>query len=368
MLTSAQFDALTTPILDLYEQLNQSVINDIARRLGNMSFDSAAWQMQRLTESGQVYEFIVKQLALMTGKSESELRDIFSKAGVKAMHFDDGLYRQAGLNPLPLNMSPAMIDVLKAGLNKTMGAVKNMTLTTAISGQDAFIDASTLAHLQITSGAMSYDQAIKAAVKGVAAKGLDVINYANGHKDQLDVAVRRTVLTGVGQTTAQLQLTRADEMGQDLIQMSAHAGARPTHQVWQGRIFSISGTSKEYLPFVESTGYGTVTGYAGVNCRHSAYPWYESISEAAYSVAELHELADKKVTYQGEQISQYDASQLQRGIERKIRYWKRQAGALESAGLDSSVETAKVRQWQAAMRGFIAQTKLNRQRVREQVV
>lgn len=372
MLLADQLDALPDDIVELYERYNQSVINDIARRLAKMKFDSGAWQMQRLIESGKVYENALTELALLTGKSEAELKRLFQKAGVKAMKFDDTIYRAAGLNPLPLNLSPAMAQVLAAGLAKTNGVMRNLTMTTALRGQDVFIQAADLAYMQVSAGAMSYQQAIKAAIKQTAADGLSVINYGGKH-DHLDVAMRRTVLTGINQTVGQLQMTRADEMGQDLVAVSAHIGARNTgvgpanHESWQGKVYSRSGSSKKYPNFVEITGYGTGVGLGGYNCRHSFYPFFEGISENAYNDADRQSFARKQVTYQGEQISVYDATQKQRAIERRIRHWKRQASALEAAGLDNTTELSKVSEWQVRMRSFVKQTGLQRQRERERI-
>lgn len=374
MLTADQLDALVEPIVELYERYQDSVIRDIARRLAGLNYalPTAAWQVQRLSESGKVYEDILDELSKLTGRSESELRAMFQKAGVKAMRFDDAIYRAAGLNPLPLNLSPAMSQVLLAGLEKTNGLIKNLTMTTALDGQQAFINAADLAYMQVSSGAMSYTQAITEGVKKVAADGLQVIQFP-GRRDQLDVAIRRSVLTGVSQTAGQLQITRANEMGQDLVQTSAHIGARNTgtgpanHEGWQGKIFSRSGASKKYPSFIEHTGYGTGPGLMGWNCRHSFYPFFEGISAEHYTKAELDSYASKTVTYQGEKISFYEATQKQRYIERKIRYWKRQAGALEAAGLENSQEIGKVREWQARMRDFKRQTGLIRQREREQI-
>jgi hypothetical protein len=374
VLTASQFDALPLPILNLYEEYSQSIINDIARRLAGLDFarPTAAWQVQRLNESGQLYEAILKRLAELTGRSEIELRAMFAKAGVQALKFDDDIYRRAGLSPLPLNLSPAMIDVLKAGLIKTNGLMQNLTRTTAISGQQAFNNAADLAHTQITSGAMGYDQAIKLAIKKVASQGLSVVDF-RGRRDQLDVAMRRAVLTGVSQTTGKLQEARADEIGTELVAVSAHAGARNkgvgpmNHESWQGKVYSRKGIHPGYKDFIETTGYGTGEGLCGWNCRHSWGPFYEGISENAYSEAMLDEMNDKTVKYQGKEISQYDASQVQRSYERGVRYWKRQAGALEAAGLDNSQELANVKDYQAKLRGFVKQTGLARQNVREQI-
>ena len=374
MLSAAQFDALTVPTVNLYNDYIDSVITDIARRLADMDMTSAAaWQTQRIIESGALYQDVLKRLSVLTGKSETVLRETFKKAGVKALEFDDRIYRAAGLDPLPLNLSPAMQAVLLAGLEKTSGVMRNLTMTTALTAQESFIKAADLAYLQVSQGAMSYDQAIRQAVKGVASTGLQVIDYATGHRDQLDVAMRRAVLTGVGQTTGKLQEARADEMGQDLVEVSAHAGARPTHQEWQGKVFSRSGTSEKYPDFVKSTGYGTGPGLQGWNCRHSFYPFFAGISERIYNEQALENIAAQTIKYNGQQISIYDATQVQRGIERNIRYWKRQAAALEAGKLGNTAELAKVSQYQAKMRDFITQMNKQddfiwyRQRVREQI-
>jgi hypothetical protein len=365
MLTASQFDQLLTPILELFDDFTQSVLNDIARRLvkaGGITA-TAAWQMMRLLESGLVYTDALDMLAMLTGKSQVVLKMIFDKAGVETMTFDNTIYKVAGLRPLPIPLSPAMQSVLLAGLRKTAGEVYNLVLTTAIDGQNAFIDALDTAYMQVVHGTMGYDQAIKAAIKHTAREGLRVIDF-RGHKDQIDVAVRRAVLTGVAQTTGNLQMYGAMESGIDLVQTSAHIGARPSHEVWQGKVFSVFGKTPGY-PLFSETGYGTIGGLCGINCRHSFYPFYKGISENAYKQATLHEYAEKKVMFNGKEGSVYEATQHQRAIEREIRKTKREAIALGEAGIDNTEEVMKIHTLQADMRDFIGQTGLNRQSVRE---
>jgi hypothetical protein len=179
--------------------------------------------------------------------------------------------------------------------------------------------------------------------------------------------MRRAALTGVGRTAGAVQLARADEMGQDLVQTSAHIGARPTHEPWQGRIFSRSGTHPRYPHFETETGYGQVDGLQGINCRHSFFPFFEGISQNAYDEATRQQFARESGAYNGRTYSAYEIGQLQRRFERKIREWKRRAVAIDAAGLDAAHETAKVRFWQARMRDFIRQTGRRREYVREKV-
>jgi hypothetical protein len=375
MLFPDQLDVLSGPVVDVFEEYILSVIKDIARRISGLprATATAAWQLQRVSEAGAIYEDAIKQLSRITKKSEDELTRMFQEAGVKSIRYDDKIYKAAGLEPLPLNMSPAMAQALSAGLRKTQGVMMNLTKTTAITAQRSFIECADQAYLQISTGTMSYDQAIRAAVKKAAADGLQVIDYSSGHQDLLDVAMRRTILTGVSQTTGVLQIARADEMGVDLVQTSAHSGARnkgtgpKNHESWQGRIFSRSGKHPKYPDFVKSTGYGTIEGLLGVNCRHSFFPYFEGLSENAYTRDELRSMAREKREYKDRAYTLYEATQKQREIERNIRYWKRQAGALEAAGLEHSMESGKVKEWQSVMRDFINQTELRRQPPREQI-
>lgn len=366
MLTPRQFDTSADAILALFHDFEDVVLADIARRLANLDFASAAWQVQRLNEAGALYENIVRRLSTLTGLNERAVAQILRRAGVQSMRFDDRIYRMAGLDPLPLNLSPQMTGILKLAIQRTAGTMNNLTQTTAIMAQQSFMRASDLAFLQVSTGTLGYDQAIRRAVLDLGGSGLEVM-FPSGKVDKLDVAMRRSVLTGVGQMAGELQWARADELGVDLVQTSAHIGARPSHQLWQGRIFSLSGRHPRYPDFIAETGWGTVTGLGGANCRHSYFPFFEGISENAYSEAMREHMSAETVSYQGKELTAYEASQVQRGIERKIREWKRRTVALEGAGLEAVRETAKIRQWQAQMREFLRQTGLRRQSVRELV-
>ena len=151
----------------------------------------------------------------------------------------------------------------------------------------------------------------------------------------------------------------------DLVETTAHPGARPDHAVWQGRVFSVSGRSEKYDNFYSATGYGEGWGLCGWNCRHSFFPFIEELSDRAYPADKLREYNNKEVEYNGQKMSLYEATQQQRYIERQIRMWKREASAMDAAGLDSGYAYQKIRQWQAAQRDFIGQTGLRRDYFRE---
>ncbi len=367
MLKPEYLDALPESLVDLYSQVERDILADMARRISQYNYwiPSAEHQRQTLREMGLTQQEIVRQLSKLTGKSQKEIKRLMQEACKKALSADRAYYRSHGIDA-PNAMSTEVKAILNAGLKSTNQLFKNLTKTAASTGQTQFVNALDKAWLQINSGAFDYNTAIRNAIKDITRQGLQAIRYPSGHADTLEVAVRRAVVTGVNQTAAQLQWELADELGCDLVETTAHAGARPEHAVWQGQIFSRSGKHPKYPDFRSSTGYGTGAGLCGWNCRHSFNPYVEG-SPRAYSEKLLEEYNAKKYTYDGKKLTEYEASQVQRHYERQIRRWKRENAAMQAAGLDTTESAMKIHSWQKRQKDFIRQTGLKRQAEREQV-
>ena len=322
MLTPEQLAHCADDIVELYSKLNEEIVRDIARRIAKTGdvTPSGKLQILALQNSGMLAEDILRSVSGYSGISEQTLYDLFENTGITAVEYDMEIYTANGLNPLPLNMSPAAMQILEAGFNKTNGNLRNLTQTTATTAQADFISECTLAEMKVESGAFSPQQAIVDAVRKLASKGA-FVQYPSGHRDKLDVAVRRNVMTGIGQTTGEICLGYAKELGCDLMEITAHAGARPSHAAWQGQIVSLSGQSG-YLSFSD-IGYGTGEGFKGWNCRHDWYPYFEG-SARAYSDEALARLDEQNIEYpDGSMHTLYEAEQQQRAFERKIRETKR---------------------------------------------
>lgn len=374
MLKPKEIERLPDRMIELYAQVEMDILCDAAERISAFgSFIPAAqWQYRKLIEMGNYHSDIVRALASITGETEAEIKRLMESAGQKALRFDHAVYRQAGLDPPPLAASPALQAVLKAGMENTMGLFDNLTRTTAQTATHQFEHALDRAWLQINSGAFSPQEAVRMAVKDLSRQGVGAIHYPSGHTDSLDVAVRRAVVTGVNQTALKAGQAQAMGMGCDLVEVTAHAGARTgigvaDHSAWQGKVYSMSGDHPKYPSLAEKTGYGTGPGLGGWNCRHSFFPFFEGISEPAYQKSELAELNAPKYEYNGKKLTEYEAAQRQRYLERQIRRWKREKAAMGAAGLDTGEASAKLRQWQATQRDFLEQTGLKRQYDRERI-
>ena len=285
------------------------------------------WQIQTLQEAGYLLEDIQKEISQKTGMMLTEIQEAMEDAGVKALEYDDSIYRAAGLSPKPLEQSPHLIRLMQSTYEATVGDWRNFTGTFADAAQQTFIRACDEAYMKVASGTTSYSQALVEAVEAIAKDGVEV-TYPTGHTDTIETATLRCIRTGVSQATGRIQMERMEEMDWDTILTSAHVGARPgdggpngtNHIWWQGRFFSRSGKDKRYPPFVQSTGYGTVTGLCGANCRHSYGPGDG-----------VHNPFDTKDVSFADQHEAYEIQQRQRTLERRIRKTKRECMGLQEA-------------------------------------
>ena len=219
---------------------------------------------------------VIREVGVLTGKSDTEILHLFQDAGLTGMLQDAKPLLQAGkLKTSDIVLSGAMQRTMEAAAEKCRGEIGNLTLTTAIATQQEYMQALNTAYMKVTSGAFSYQEAIRQAIRDAAVKGTSVM-YDSGYISKLDTAIRTALLTGVNQTAGKLTELYASELGAEYYETTAHAGARPSHSVWQGKVFKIEGTAPGYENFYEATGYGTGAGLCGWNCRHSFYPYWQS--------------------------------------------------------------------------------------------
>lgn len=364
MLTPDYLEHAPDEVAKLMQQLEDDILRDVARRIGKMDTvtDTAKWQPWRLSQIRALRKEIIKLLARYSGKTEEEIRQLLSESGTIALEEDDELYRAAGRTPPPINDSPTLVNLLNAGYHQTRGTWQNLTATTANTVTGQFEAALDRAWLQVSSGVFDYKTAIKRAVDDLA-RDMTYVTYPSGHRDTLEVATRRAVLTGVNQTAGKLQMARMEEMDWEFIETTAHPGARPEHAVWQGKVFHRGGAvtvdGVRYPDFESSTGYGTGPGLCGWNCRHHMHAFFPGLSQRAYTEKQLAQLDARDMEYNGKMYTRYELSQIQRGLERRVRKRKRQYLAEEAAGADTTQAAAKLRTAREQLKQFSRQTSLD---------
>lgn len=370
-------------IMGLYQQLEDEVIGDIARRVKKtgrytetaelmaksmveqgFSADKIRAEVMRVLRADKDYQMAVAE---NTKAYKQEVQDIIDKTVAKAKVLGDELVAEAGDMAWNNDLSmwekhgedltkPNSVDnFIKASSAQTVGALKNLTKTMGFKNtafgntgvMNMYQREMDLALIKVTTGAFSYDQAVNDCVHRLAQSGLRSIDYANGRSYQLDTAVRMSVRTGMSQLSGKITEENLKESGHDLVITTQHMGSRPEHAVWQNKVFSYSGKSKKYPDFVKGTGYGTVTGLKGANCTHDFYPYWEGASIIPEDIKE----PDPR-TIGGKTYTYYESTQKQRQMERQIRATKREIEAQSAIGGDTAELRSKLRVKSSEYRQF----------------
>lgn len=362
MLPPSYLDRMPDAFVQLWQQVEEQILQDVARRISKMDAvtPTANWQLWRYQQTEALRNDVVKLLAKYTGKSEAAIRRLLLQAATEAMEREDAIYYHYDMEPTPFEESAALNNLLDAGARQTCGTWQNLTATTANTVTGAFERTLDAAWLKVSTGAFDYKTAVKQAVDSLA-DDMPMVTYPSGHKDSIEVAARRAVLTGVNQTTGKLQVARMDEMGCEFVETTAHGGARPSHAEWQGRRFHRGGAvdykGKHYPDFEAATGYGTGAGLCGWNCRHTFFAVFPELGDPPqWTQEQLRELNARNIEYNGKKYTAYEISQMQRARERNVRRWKKRYLAEDAAGLDPTDAAVHLRAARQSLAEFAQAT------------
>lgn len=341
MFTPSELEGIPLEIAGQFSALEQRIMEDIIRRIkinGEIT-RSADWQIHRLHELGESKRVIKKYIADTLGLDKKEINHIYKDVIRRGYERDESIYKYKGKPMIPFNENLPLQQLIYAVSAQTLDAFKNITGTMGFAVKQGdkvvFTELSdyyqrTLdgAMLDITTGAFDYNTVLRRITKELTNSGLRTVDYASGRSIRIESAARTAVMTGVSQVTAHINLSNAEQLGTDLFEVTWHSGARPTHQVWQGRVYTL----KE---LEDICGYGLVTGLCGANCYHDFYPFIEGISERIYTDEELEELNRQEntpVEFNGRQYTRYEATQRQRYLERKMRAQRQEINLLQKGG------------------------------------
>lgn len=358
MFTPTEIEALPSAMEQLYRSLQLNIMSDLTERLkanGEEITSVADWQINRLYELGVSKDEIDSLIQSTLDVSDDEIDRIYDEVVKSGYARNEELYTSKGKEYIPYAENKQLQQLVKAVKNQTKSEYRNITgsLGFAVRNADNTLSFTPLADfyqrtldnglMQIASGAVDYNTVLKRAVKAMTDSGLRTVDYASGWSNRVDVAVRRALMTGFNQVVAKVNEDNAEQLGTEYFEVSYHRGARPTHQVWQGRVYS-----KKELETV--CGLGTVTGLCGANCYHSYSPFMKGIDTPIYSEEELDRMNKEENTpkeYNGRQYTAYEAQQRQRRLETAMRADRQQIELLTQGGADDDTITgAKVRYFQ----------------------
>lgn len=355
----ALLDALPEELAELYRALEDTLLDEICSRLKlkDQLNEVTVQDIRAIRSHGIDLKDIEKAIRKTTGISEKKLQELLDDVVERNQKYYTDLIDLAHITQPETLVS---IEDTWAIYEQTKQTLRNITRSmgflvnagrTMLPPAKAYHWALDAATLKVESGAISYGQAIKDAVRELASGGLLVVDYESGHRDHVDVAVRRAVMTGVSQLCSKYTEQAAEYLETPYYEVSAHAGARDvpgrspwsSHKDWQGKVYSTR-SGDIYPNIYEVCGLGAVDGLEGANCRHRRFPWVEGVSERTYNDEQLEHIDDGLgCTFEGKTYTAYEATQEQRRVEREVRKLKREKAAYKAAGLREEEQAVNIR-------------------------
>lgn len=335
---------LASKIASRYQDLEERIMQDIVRRImkaGEIT-STADWQINRLRILGYSSEDIEKEIKKTLNASYPEMFELYDKVINWEYVRNKDIYEQINAEYIPFEENGQLRQITEAIIDQSFGDLENVTnslgfyldygngqkvLTPLSQVYTKYLDA---ACYDIVTGAFDYNSVLCRVVTQLTNSGLRQIDYSSGRANRVDVAARRAVMTAVSQITGKISEYNAQKLGTEYFEVEWHAGARPTHAVWQGRVWS-----KEQLYSV--CGLGTVTGLLGANCYHTYYPFFPGISQRNWSddwLEEQNRKENEPREFLGKEYTLYEAKQRQRQMETAMRAQREKVKLLQAGGAD----------------------------------
>lgn len=337
-------ESLSRKIEKNYSDLEMRIMEDIVRRIkktGKIT-STADWQINRLRILGNSSEDIEKMLKEALEASYPEMFELYDQVIEWEYVRNKDIYEQINAEFIPYEENEELQQITNALIQQTNADLQNITqslgfyldygggkpvLTPLAEVYQKYLDA---ACMDIVSGAFDYNSVVRRVVSQLTNSGLRQIDYASGRANRVDVAARRAVMTGITQLTGHISDMNAKKLGTEYYEVAWHAGARPTHQVWQGKVWN-----KEQL--VTVCGLGTVTGLEGANCYHERYPFIPGISERNWTdewLENKNREENTPKTFNGKEYTLYEAKQKQRQMETAMRAQREKVQLLKAGNAD----------------------------------
>lgn len=346
MLTPEQLQNLPQELTDLYDQLSEFILRDIARRIakGAQITDTAEYQLYRARSLGLSTDEIAAKIAEINGSSAAEINRLIREAAAQSDEFDRKMLGADKGAAIPLEDNQQLQKLISAQIAETAGKCENLTNTMGfadhdflgrvyyLSMTDMYRREMDSAHMKVATGATDYMTAIRQACNKLAASGVRTIDYESGRSDRIEVAARRALLTSVAHVTHRISEQNGEELGADGWEMSAHSGSRPSHAVYQGRQYPQEQYERIIKPLISEP-----------NCRHDVFPIILGVSEPTYTEEELQNIDQPPFTYEGRTYTAYEASQQMRKMERAMRKQKDRCIVADAAGDEEAFATASIR-------------------------
>ena len=336
-------EKIASKIAARYISLEERILQDIARRIKKVGeiTSTADWQINRLRILGYSSEDIEREIKKTLDASYPEMFELYDKVIDWEYVRNKDIYEQINAEFIPYEENRQLQQITDAIIQQCLEDLENVTKSLGFyldyNGRKILTPLSQVytnyldnACFDVVTGAFDYGSVLRRVVTQLTNSGLRKIEYGSGYASRVEVAARRAVMTGVANLTREIADYNAKKLGTEYFEVEWHAGARPAHSVWQGRVWT-----KAQLYSV--CGLGTVTGLLGANCYHTYYPFFPGISERNWSddwLEEQNRKESKPKEFQGKEYTLYEAKQRQRQMETAMRAQREKVQMLQDSGAD----------------------------------
>lgn len=354
MLSANELEAIPEGIMRMFRELELATMSDIVERISyNLEITSLTdWQINRMYQLGVGKEVIKRNVQRTLGLTSESIDKIYKTTLAEEYVRFKPVYQKLGESFIPYKQNKPLQQLVKGVKAQTKGELKNITQSMGFSvksatGKREFLPIAdyyqkTLdkAATQILTDTADYNTVLKKTVREMTNSGLRTVDYASGWTNRVDVAARRAVLTGYRQVVGEINKENAEKLDTDLYEVSFHAGARPSHQEWEGGVYTMD-------ELIDICGYGEVDGLMGANCYHDITPFIEGVSVRTYTDEELEKMKaeeNEPKEFNGKEYNAYEAQQRQRALETNLRAKREEIALLEKGGASAEdIDAAKAK-------------------------
>ena len=346
MLTPDQIAALRDRATKITDPITEFLLEDIARRISEAGqlTSTASYQIWQAQQLGVSQKYIRKRLKDLLEVSNAEIEQLLTQSAEVGYNFD--IRNLPHADAVPFAENTVLQQIVSAAVELAQEDFTNLTQTMGMIDpygnpmplQDVYRSCTDFAFKQVITGATDYNTAIRRATKNLAEHGLVVIDYESGRTTTVEAAVRRNIMGGLGLMQEKISQQNHDDFGCDGWEISAHANSAPDHETIQGKQYS----DAEYINLNNSL----VRRIGTLNCGHAAFPIILGVDIPQHTPEELEKLRQDNadgVTVDGVHYTGYEATQMQRKIERAMRREKRRILTAEATDDTKSLSVAQTR-------------------------
>lgn len=365
MLTPGEIEEITIHFQKIMEDLEVNVMTDVCKRIkkNDKVTSTADYLLSRRRDLMDFRHDLKGYISDALELTDKEINKVFEASMQESYIRDKSLYEATGTKMIPYKENQELQQLVSSVKQQTFDSMKNITRTMAMktteNGQmvnkavtEYFQNQLDYAVTSVLAGTSTMDNSIKEIVHNMAQRGIRTVDWDSGVERSIEAAARSAIMTGVHQVSDKIDDINMEKLDTKYVEVSWHIGARNkgigpmNHQSWQGRCYYYDKSNpmadsyvdgKLYQSLVKITGYGTIEGLCGVNCRHSKHAFIPGVSSPVYSEKQLADMNDKEnqtKLWKGKEYDTYKAMEHMRSMERLMRGLRRELKLLKAVGLD----------------------------------